>query len=309
MSNNNAATTQPQNCASLLPTLGDRTAVEQNTNFKSKLSTKPLRSVSVASLPPHPLIATLNTQEEEVEDAGSLIGIDVVGGREKISSHVHTHARSTRTHTSGISGGVSIGIQSCHSQTRQTRQTCLPSGIRCDYLSLPAPNPITNGPNTTARHRIHHRRHDSPPDPDEHYYYEEDPQLATIASDVDSSAVDYYALDPDKTPTPELFSEASQASTATVGKGKGERVAGVGGETGRRAMLLPPLATTTTTASGLHVTGSVKSTVHQPNTRLSQESECLHTCNSCSMAFEGVWDMYPECSFMYTRGRSPREYI
>ena len=40
----------------------------------------------------------------------------------------------------------------------------------------------------------------------------------------------------------------------------------------------------------------------------------LHVCtqytsNSCSMAFEGVWDMYPECSFMYTRGRSPREYI
>ena len=24
----------------------------------------------------------------------------------------------------------------------------------------------------------------------------------------------------------------------------------------------------------------------------------------CSMAFEGVWDMYPECSFMYTRGRT-----
>ena len=63
----------------------------------------------------------------------------------------------------------------------------------------------------------------------------------------------------------------------TVGKGKGERVAVVGGETGRRAMLLlSPLATTTTT-SGLHVTGSVKSTVHQPNTRLRQESECLHT--------------------------------
>jgi len=35
----------------------------------------------------------------------------------------------------------------------------------------------------------------------------------------------------------------------------------------------------------------------------------LSICNSCTMqAFLGVWDLYPECSFMYPRGQSLREY-